>query len=79
MAHLCRVIFVSTKLLEPVLVNKSKEVYKQLGITLEEADFDNIYNEHLLDNKKVEKGEILFPRLDVNKEVEYVKSLMSSK
>ena len=79
MVHLCRVIFVSTKLLEPVLVNKSKEVYKQLGLLLEEADFDNIYNEHLLDNKKVNKGEILFPRLDVNKEVEYVKSLMSSK
>ena len=39
-------------------------------------DYNNILNEHLLDNHKVEKGEVLFPRLDVVKEVDFIKGLM---
>ena len=79
MSHLANIIFVGAKLLEPVLVTKSKEVYKMLGLTENEADFDNILNIHLLDNHKVEKGNALFPRLDVAKESEYIKSLMGGK
>lgn len=76
LAHLARVLFVSTKLLEPVLVEKSTEVYKKLNLTSEENTFENVYNEHFLDDKRVEKGENLFPRLNVNEEIEYIKSLM---
>ena len=76
------IIFYGTRFLKLYIENKrekSKEVYKMLGLTENEADFDNILNIHLLDNHKVEKGNALFPRLDVAKESEYIKSLMGGK
>ena len=78
LAHLARVIFVGSKLLEPILVTKSKEIYASLGLSTEEVDYDNLANEHLLDGHKVHKEGVLFPRLDVNKEVEYIKGLMGN-
>ena len=79
MSHLANIIFVGTKLLEPVLIEKSQDVYKMLGLTKEETDYNNISNIHILDNHKVQKGNALFPRLDVAKESEYIKSLMGGK
>ena len=76
MSHLAYIIFVGTKLLEPIIVEKAPLIYKQLGLNESETDYENLLNEHLLDNHKVEKGSVLFPRLDVNKEVEYIKGLM---
>lgn len=76
LSHLIRIIFVGTKLLEPVIPNKSKEVFDLLGLTSEERDYNNLNNENLLNSKKVSKGSALFPRLDTNKEVEYIKGLM---
>ena len=78
LAHLARVIFVGTKLLEPVLVHKSKEIFASLGLDEKEIDYNNINNEHLLDGKTVHKDGVLFPRLDENKEVEYIKGLMGN-
>ena len=78
LAHLARVIFVGTKLLEPVLVHKSKEIFISLGLDEKETDYNNINNEHLLDGKTVHKDGVLFPRLDENKEVEYIKGLMGN-
>ena len=78
LAHLARVIFVGTKLLEPVLVHKSKEIFASLGLDEKETDYNNINNEHLLDGKTVHKDGVLFPRLDENKEVEYIKGLMGN-
>jgi len=76
LSHLIRVIFVSTKLLESVLVKKSKEVYEMLGID-SNIDFKEIYNKYLFDNKKVEKKEMLFPRLDPKIEEEFINSLIN--
>ena len=76
MAHLLYIIFVSTKLLEPILVEKSKTIFEALDAVSESKDYKNIKNPHILDNKVVTKTEVLFPRLDVNKEVEYIKGLM---
>ena len=78
MSHLAYIIFVGSKLLEPILVEKTPLIYKQLGLSESEADYNNISNEHLLDNHKVCKGEVLFPRLDTQKEVEYIKGLMGN-
>ncbi len=72
-------IFVGGKLLEPILVNKSYEIYKQLGLTKTKAVYSSIKDIHILDNLKIKKDEPLFPRLDVAKEVEYIKNLMVSK
>lgn len=76
MAHLANIIFVGTKLLEPVLVEKSKLIYESLGMNKYESDFNNIKNKNILDKHVVKKGEALFPRLDTVKEAEYIKSLM---
>ncbi|MBQ9265569.1 MAG: methionine--tRNA ligase [Bacilli bacterium] len=76
MSHLARVIFVGSKLLEPILVDKSKEIFIQLGLNELETDFDNLSNVNLLNNHQVNKTGVLFPRLDVAKEVEYIKNLM---
>ena len=79
MSHLIYTLYVGGKLLEPVLVTKSKELYNQLGLSEEQKDYKNIYNEHTLDGNKVTKGENLFPRLKVDEEVKYVASLMTNK
>jgi len=78
MAHLAYILFVCGKLLEPVLVNKSKEIYKQLGLSEVDTDYNNILNTKMLDNKHVNKGENLFPRLDTALEVKYVQNLMTN-
>ena len=77
MSHLVYVLFVGGKLLEPVLVNKSKEIYKQLGMDDKQSDYNNLLKTDILNNNKVFNGENLFPRLDVAKEVAYVASLMA--
>ena len=74
MAHLARVIFVSTMLLKPILVNTYKKVIN--AFNLGELDFSSIDNEHLLDGAKINKIEILFPRLDTKTEEEYMLSHM---
>ena len=77
LAHLARTIFVGSKLLEPILVTKSKEIFDSIGLTAEESDYNNLTNVELLNGKNVHKNGVLFPRLDVAKEVEYIKGLMS--
>lgn len=76
MSHLIYVLFVGGKLLEPVLVNKSFVIYNDIGLSKEEADYDNIFKPEIINNKKVFKGESLFPRLNTVEEVKYVASLM---
>ena len=79
MAHLAYIIFVGAKLLEPVLVEKTPLIFDSLGLSENERDYSNIFNERVLDNHEVKKGEVLFPRLDVAKETEYIKGLMGGK
>ena len=77
MAHLGYIIFVASKLLSPVLVNKVEQIYAALGI--KNPDFDDLTNIHYLDETRVTKGEALFPRLDAAKEVENIRALMVTK
>jgi len=74
--NLSYVIYVSSILLEPILVNKAKEALLSLGLKEEEVDYNNIKNIEILNNKEVVKSNILFPRLDSAKEIEYIASLM---
>ncbi len=77
MAHLAHVLFVSSMLLKPILVETYVKVFKALDVS-EDINFDEVYNVNLLNNKHINPCEILFPRLDVNKEVEYITGLMGS-
>ncbi len=79
MNHLARAIYVASRLYHPVLVVASDSAFSQLGLTIEEADYKNIMDKHLLDNKITNKGNPLFPRLDPAIEVPFINELMSGK
>lgn len=72
MNHLARVLFVSSVLLSPVLINKYKNIQESLGFNVSEVKYEDIYNEHILDNKEVVKQDALFPRLNLEEENKYL-------
>ena len=78
MNHLAYAIYVASRLYHPVLVTASDKAFNQLGLSLEEADYQNIHNKNILDNHMVNKGEPLFPRLDPTIEVPFINELMNS-
>lgn len=78
LAECLRIIGVA---LQPFLTRTSPKIFAQLGITAEALmSFDSIHTFGLLPvGQKVVKGEALFPRIDVKKELEYLNSLMPAK
>ena len=75
LAECLRIIGVT---LQPFLTRTSPKIFAQLGITDEALmSFDSIHTFGLLPvGQKVIKGEALFPRIDMKKELEYLNSLM---
>ena len=75
LAECLRIIGVA---LQPFLTRTSPKIFAQLGITDEVLmSFDSIHTFGLLPvGQKVVKGEALFPRIDMKKELEYLNSLM---
>ena len=75
LAECLRIIGVA---LQPFLTRTSPKIFAQLGITDEALmSFDSIHTFGLLPvGQKVVKGEALFPRIDMKKELEYLNSLM---
>lgn len=78
LAECLRIIGVA---LQPFLTRTSPKIFAQLGITDEALmSFDSIHTFGLLPvGQKVVKGEALFPRIDMKKELEYLSSLMPAK
>lgn len=78
LAECLRIIGVA---LQPFLTRTSPKIFAQLGITAEALmSFDSIHTFGLLPvGQKVVKGEALFPRIDMKKELEYLNSLMPAK
>ncbi|GMB10082.1 methionine--tRNA ligase [Thermolongibacillus altinsuensis] len=78
MAHLAESLRYTAVLLQPFLTQTPKRIFEQLGISEEEwMSWDSLQTFGLSkEERKVVKGEPLFPRLDVNEEVEYIKSQM---
>ena len=78
LAECLRIIGVT---LQPFLTRTSPKIFAQLGITDEALmSFDSIHTFGLLPvGQKVIKGEALFPRIDMKKELEYLNSLMPAK
>lgn len=78
MAHLAHVLYVAGKLLSPILVKKSEALFAQLGLGLEEANYDDLLKFGKLNGHVVNKGEQLFPRLDASVEEAAIKALMAA-
>lgn len=76
MAHLTNVLFVLGILMQPILVESSNKLFAQLGIGDDLRKYENIYKFGLIEGTQINKGEILFPRLEVEKETVLIRMLM---
>ena len=75
MAALANTILVATKLLSPVLVESAPKVYQSFGVPEKLQAYETIHQFCPYTNLKVEKGPVLFPRLDVKVETDYIDSI----
>ncbi|WP_164670609.1 methionine--tRNA ligase [Virgibacillus doumboii] len=78
MAHLAESLRKTAIMLQPFLTETPTEIFKQLGIqndSLKEWDSLNTDGE-VKAGTKVQKGDPIFPRLDVEKEVQTIKAMM---
>ena len=73
MNHLMNIIKVATVCLQPILVNTVTKVFASIG---KEYTYEDIKDFTNMNGNVVSKGEVLFPRLDVNKETEYLNESM---
>ncbi len=76
--HLCESLRIIAILISPILTNTPKEIFRQLGISKENlSNYDSIKNFGYINNVKViSKPNPIFPRLDIEEEVNYIKSQM---
>lgn len=79
MNHLANALRQSAIMLQPVLLKAPKELFSQLGINEDLQTFSSLTKVDVMGGQHVNKGNPLFPRLDANVEVEYIKSLMNNK
>ncbi|WP_077329923.1 methionine--tRNA ligase [Virgibacillus siamensis] len=79
MAHLAESLRKAAIMLRPFLTESPAEIFKQLGITDESLQsWESVHeNGRIAAGTMVSKGEPLFPRLDVEKEVEAIKAMMT--
>lgn len=79
MTHLAESLRVTATLLQPILVHTSYAIAEQIGLEAADLSFDYVDFGHFPQGKTVvSKGEPIFPRLDVDSEVEEIKSWMAS-
>jgi len=78
MAHLAEVLRQIAVLLQPFLTRTPEKIFQQLGVTQAELKtWESLYTFGLIKKgTKVEKGEPLFPRLEMETEVAYIKAQM---
>ncbi|MFU0791248.1 MAG: methionine--tRNA ligase [Virgibacillus proomii] len=80
MAHLAEFLRKIAVMLQPFLTDAPAEIFRQLNITDEELkQWDSLYKEgQIKAGVKVQKGKPIFPRLDVEKEVQAIKAMMQN-
>ena len=79
MAHLAESLRIISILLQPFLTEAPKEICRQLGITDKALQtWDSMKTLGQIETgTKVEKGEPIFPRLEMGEEIETIKSMMT--
>jgi len=80
MAHLAESLRVVAVMTQPFLTQSPTDIFKQLGIKAESLQtWESVYEQgNIQAGTKIQKGEPLFPRLDVKEESEIIKNLMKS-
>ncbi|ANB85736.1 methionine--tRNA ligase [Bacillus velezensis] len=77
MYHLAECLRISAVLLQPFLTQTPEKMFAQLGVEDQSLKaWDSIQTFGQLKNAKVKKGEPLFPRLEAEEEVAYIKQKM---
>lgn len=79
MNHLANTLRQAAILLSPVLLDAPKKLFQQLGIKEDLQTYESVTKFDCLGGQTVEKGEPLFPRLDKEVEIEFIKNLMGNK
>ncbi|MFD1670540.1 methionine--tRNA ligase [Agrilactobacillus yilanensis] len=78
LAHLAESLRVTALMIQPIMPAAPKEMFSQLGLDFEnDAHQDLTFGQAPANIKVVAKGEPIFPRLDVEEEVAYIKAKMA--
>jgi methionyl-tRNA synthetase len=80
MAHLAESLRIVAVMTQPFLTESPTEIFKQLGIKDEALQtWESIYEQgNIKAGTQIQKGEPIFPRLEVEEESEIIKNLMKS-
>lgn len=71
---------IATIMMSPILVKTSKEIFRQLNINPELQTYESGKKFGNLDKEiKINDSKMLFPRLDIDEEIEYLENLFSNK
>lgn len=70
MKNLAEAIRIVSVLIEPFMHSTTREIRKQLGMSTLQADWEEAFTFDVLAGAHVQKGRVLFPRLDIEKELE---------
>ncbi len=80
MYNLLETIRITTTLLQPVMPESCEKAFAQIGAAEKDKTWDNANIFGVLPaNVTVQKGETLFPRIDMEKELDYLESLSGAK
>ncbi|MGY3765688.1 methionine--tRNA ligase [Vagococcus vulneris] len=78
MVHLAESLRISAILLQPIMTETPKAVFSQLGLSDDTVSMLDIrFGDFPSDTKVVAKGTPIFPRLEVDEEVAYIKEQMA--
>ncbi|GAA6114481.1 methionine--tRNA ligase [Apilactobacillus apinorum] len=78
MAHLAASLRVIGLLISPIMTKAPQQIFAQLGLSDQQLDLTNISIKDLPTGVKVvEKGTPIFPRLDKDEEVDFIKNQMT--
>ncbi|TXL63430.1 methionine--tRNA ligase [Cerasibacillus terrae] len=78
MAHLSDSLRIVGVMLQPFLVDSTEGLFNQLGLTDSKyKEWDSIYKQGIIkEGTTIQKGKQLFPRLEMDKEIEKIATLM---
>lgn len=78
MVHLAASLRVIAVLIQPIMTHAPKEMFEQLGLDTADMAIEELnYSDFPMDSVVVEKGTPIFPRLDVEEEIAYIKDQMT--
>lgn len=73
--NLAEAIRIVSVLIYPFMHTTSKEIRKQLGIWYADVVWEDAFEFDMMGGEKVKKGDSIFPRLDIEKELEALEAL----